>query len=87
MTEVVSRYQAGAKVSELAKEFQVHSHTISAHLGRRGVPTRIGGRVVDEAAALEIIRLYAGGETMDAIAAELGIAQSTVSRALKQRRV
>jgi DNA invertase Pin-like site-specific DNA recombinase len=84
ISQLVERYQAGTKVRELAEEFGVHKHTVSAHLARRGIPTRIGGRVVDEAAALEIIRLYAGGQTMDAIAAELGIAQSTVSRALKE---
>jgi DNA-binding MarR family transcriptional regulator len=86
IARLVTRYQAGSKIRELAEEFGVHKHTVSAHLARQGIPTRIGGRIVDEAAALEIIRLYAGGQTMDAIAAELGIAQSTVSRALKFRK-
>ena len=84
VARLVARYEVGAKVRELASEFGVHKHTVSAHLARQGIPTRIGGRVIDEATALEIIRLYAGGQTMDQIAAELGVAQSTVSRSLKR---
>jgi len=83
---LVVRYQAGAKIRELADEFDVHKHTVSAHLARRGIATRIGGRVIDAAAAQEIIRLYAGGLTMGEIGAELGVAQSTVSRALGRLR-
>ena len=84
VAKLVTRYQEGAKVRELAEEFGVHKHTASAHLARQGIPTRTGGRVVDEAAALEVIRLYADGQTMDAIAAHLGITQSTVSQALSR---
>ena len=86
VARLVARYEAGAKVRELAIEFGVHKHTVSAHLARQGIPTRIGGRVVDEAAALEIIRLYTDGQTMDAIAEQLGVAQSTVSRVVGRLR-
>jgi len=71
VARLVARYEVGAKVRELASEFGVHKHTVSAHLVRQGVPTRIGGRVVDEAAALEILRFYTNGQTMDEIAAEI----------------
>ena len=84
VSALAARYRAGANVRELADEFGVHKHTVSAHLAKQAIPTRIGGRVIDEAAALRIIRLYASGQTMDEIAAEIGVAQSTVSRALRR---
>ncbi|MGH9127471.1 MAG: helix-turn-helix domain-containing protein [Acidimicrobiales bacterium] len=69
-------------MDELATSFRVNRTTVLGHVRRHGVPKRdrraLQGDEVDRAA-----QLYAGGQPADWVAAQLGVAASTVRRALK----
>ena len=82
VAELVDAYRRGVPVEELAASFQVNRTTVLGHVRRHGVPKRdrraLQGDEVDQAA-----QLYAGGQSADWVAAQLGVAASTVRRALK----
>ena len=82
VAELVVAYRRGVPVDELATSFGVNRTTVLAHVRCHGVPKRdrraLQGDVVDRAA-----QLYAGGQSADWVAAQLGVAASTVRRALK----
>ncbi len=83
MTELVAAYRQGVPVEELAAAFQVHRTTVIGHVRRHGVPKRerraLRGEDVGRA-----IQLYAEGRSADWVAAQFGVAASTVRRALKE---
>lgn len=82
VAQLVVAYRRGVPVAELAESFRVNRTTVLGHLRRHGVPKRdrraLQGDEVDRAA-----QLYAGGQSADWVAAQLGVAASTVRRALK----
>jgi hypothetical protein len=82
VAELVAAYRRGVPVAELAASFQVNRTTVLGHVRRHGVRKRdrraLQGEEVDRAA-----QLYAGGQSADWVAAQLGVAPSTVRRALK----
>jgi hypothetical protein len=69
-------------VKELAASFRVNRTTVLGQVRRHGVPKRerrvLQGEEVDRAA-----QLYAGGQSADSVAAQLGVAASTVRRTMK----
>jgi hypothetical protein len=82
VAELVAAYREGVPVEELAALFRVNRTTVLGHVRRHGVPKRdrraLQGDEVDQAA-----QLYAGGQSADWVAAQLGVAASTVRHALK----
>ena len=82
VVELVATYRRGVPVEELAVSFRVNRTTVLGHVRRHGVPKRdrraLQSEEVDRAA-----QLYAGGQSADWVAAQLGVAASTVRRALK----
>jgi hypothetical protein len=82
VAELVAAYRRGVSVDALAASFRVNRTTVLGHVRRHGVPKRdrraLQGDEVDRAA-----QLYAGGQSADWVAAQLGVAASTVRRALK----
>ncbi len=80
--ELVAAYRQGVPVEELAASFQVNRTTVLGHVRRCGVPKRdrraLQNDDVDRAA-----QLYTGGQSADWVARQLGVAASTVRRALK----
>ena len=81
VADLVAAYRTGVPVEELAASFRVNRTTVLGHVRRHGVPKRdrraLKGDEVDRAVAL-----YARGQSADVVAAQLGVAASTVRRAL-----
>ena len=82
VADLVAGYCRGVPVEELAASFRVNRTTVLGHVRRHGVPKRdrraLQGGDVERAA-----ELYAGGQSAEWVAAQLGVAASTVRRALK----
>jgi transposase-like protein len=57
IAEVAARYQAGASIRSLGKEFGMHEQTVRAHLRRRGVTLRLQ-RPLTDSQEDEVARLY-----------------------------
>ena len=66
----------------LASTFGIHRTTVMAHLERRGISRRSPRKLTDEMVA-GVAHRYARRETLAEIAANLGIAPSTLTRELK----
>ena len=83
VADLVAAYRQGVLVEDLATSFRVNRTTVLGHVRRQGVPRRdrraLQGDDVDRAA-----QLYAGGGSADWVAAQLGVAASTVRRTLKE---
>ena len=82
VAELVAAYRQGVAVKELAASFRINRTTVLGHLRRHGIPKRdrraLRGDDVERAK-----KLYAEGRSADWIAGELGVAASTVRRALQ----
>jgi hypothetical protein len=58
VAQLVTAYQAGGRVKQLARQFRIHRLTVSSILQREGVPLRSRGIHPDDLP--EMIRLYRG---------------------------
>lgn len=85
VAELVTRYQEGATVYDLAERFSIHRTTVSGHLHRRGVKLR--GLSLDRRPVGVATRLYQQGWSAARIGSHLGVDGSTVWRALRARGV
>lgn len=77
---LVSDYEAGAGVQELADKYGIHRATVFAHLRRREVPRRRPGLSDHEQA--EAVRLSRDGMSMRAIGRQMGVDRKAVRVAL-----
>jgi transposase len=82
---LVARYEAGARVKELAAEFEVERRTVSAILQREGVPPRQRGLNVEQVD--EAVQLYGQSWSLARIGEKLGVEHSTVRNRLRERGV
>lgn len=85
VSEMAKRYQEGATVYELAKDFRVNRETASLRLRAAGVAMRrqpITAQVVDQ-----MVDLYATGLSAVVIAQRLDVAAQTVLNQLHRRGV
>jgi DNA-binding transcriptional regulator LsrR (DeoR family) len=80
---LIAEYEAGARVCELAKVYDLHRTTVARHIVRAG-KTR---PVVTAAQIDEAVLLYRDGWTLHNIAQHLGVADQTVRRVLVERAV
>lgn len=80
---MIERYESGATLSELGREFGFHRTTVSRSLKKVGLRLRRSG--LDEREVLRAIDLYESGMTLAEAGEALGIAASTVPRALHDR--
>ncbi|CAM3665819.1 hypothetical protein NOMA109596_06015 [Nocardioides marinus] len=78
---MVARYQAGATVYELAREFSIARGTASKHLKAAGVTLRCGSLSAEEIA--QAIELYIEGLSLVTVGKELGRDHAAIWRALK----
>jgi hypothetical protein len=79
--ELVTQYQAGVKVRELAAIFGIHRDTVSEILDRQGVTRRQRGippELVDQ-----VIASYQSGSSLATIGAKLLVDPGTVALALR----
>lgn len=85
LTRLVERYESGAKVKDLAVEFDINRATVSDHLSRRGVPRRPYPPTAD--AVDEMVRLYALDLPLAAVGKHVGYSPFVVQRHLRERGV
>jgi hypothetical protein len=78
---LVERYQAGATVYDLAREFTISRSTASRQIKKSGVVLRNGPLNPDE--VVRAIELYATGLSTAAVGQQLGRDAGTIWRALK----
>jgi transposase-like protein len=67
---LVAEYEAGARVCELAKVYDLHRTTVARHVARAG-KTR---PVMTDAQIDEAVRLYGDGWTLHNVGQHLGVA-------------
>jgi DNA-binding transcriptional regulator LsrR (DeoR family) len=73
---LIAEYEAGARVSELAKVYDLHRTTVAKHVARAG-KTR---PVMTETQIDEAVRLYGDGWTLHNVGQQLGVGDQTVRR-------
>ena len=81
--ELVTAYQQGITVRELAARYLINRTTVLGHLRRQGVPKRHPEPVADGDAD-RAVRLYSAGASIAAVAQELRVAPTTVRRVLRK---
>jgi len=77
---MAKRYQAGATVYQLAKEFGISRHTVSARLKKAGITMRQqspGDKLIDL-----MVRLYESGLSLAMVGNRVGASPGTVRRYL-----
>jgi hypothetical protein len=77
--ELVSAYQAGSSVYELAKRHRIDRKTVSIILERQGVPRRY--RLIEGEQLAEAIKAYESGDSLATIGSRMGVSPYTVRRA------
>jgi len=80
---LIAEYEAGARVCELAKVYDLHRTTVAKHVARAG-KTR---PVMTEAQIDEAVVLYRDGWTLHNVGQHLGVADQTIRRVLVERGV
>ena len=78
---LIAEYEAGARVCELAKVYELHRTTVAKHVARAG-KTR---PVMTETQIEEAVVLYQDGWTLHGVGQRLGVADQTVRRVLVER--
>jgi DNA-binding CsgD family transcriptional regulator len=78
--DLVTAYQAGISVYELADRHRIHRATVSLLLERRGVPRRY--RLLEGERLGEAIGLYKGGQSLSTIGSGMGVSPETVRNVL-----
>lgn len=80
---MIAAYEAGARVCDLARAYDLHRTTVASHIARAG-KTR---PVMTEAQIDEAVRLYGEGWTLHEVGRGMGVADQTVRRVLVERAV
>lgn len=85
VSQIVTAYETGKTVYELAAEYRCHRVTISAVLKRQGVALR---RTSPTAAQIdEMVRLYESGLSLARVGDRFGLNASTVLAQLHKRKI
>ena len=82
--DLVEAYQAGASISHLAVEFDVHRTTVAAHLDRHGVPRHSEQTAWDDEILRQAAELYTTGLSLADVAHHLGIDAQTVTNRFRR---
>ena len=77
--DLISTYQAGATISQLAVKFDVHRTTVAGHLDRGGIPRRNEQTAWDDEKLRQAAELYATGLSLADVADRYGIDAQTVA--------
>jgi DNA invertase Pin-like site-specific DNA recombinase len=81
VAQLVAAYQAGGKVTQLARQFGVHRFTVYRLLKQAGVLRARGIQVED---LPDVVRLYEAGWSPARLADEYGVVVSTVASTLRK---
>ena len=76
--QLVFRYQGGASVVQIAKEFGINRETALEHLKRAGISRRPHVRKLTDQLVQKAGRLYATGLSLKNVAARFGVNESTI---------
>jgi len=80
---LIAEYEAGARVCELAKVYDLHRTTVARHVARAGKTRPVmTERQIDEA-----VVLYGDGWTLHDVGRHVGVADQTIRRVLVERAV
>lgn len=82
--ELVSLYQQGQTIRQLVEHFGVHKTTVSDHLKRRGVATRVVERRLSDADVAKAAELYQAGQSLAQVAQHFGVYDTTIYREFKK---
>ena len=82
-SDLITKYQAGSDMRQLAKEFGVHRRTVRAILDRHGIERR--QRVLTATQIDEAIRLYQHGQSLAEVGRRFGVEHSTIRKHLIAR--
>jgi hypothetical protein len=85
VTELITNYQAGAQVKDLATQFNVERRTVSAILRRYGIPPRPRG--LNQQQVEEAAQMYGEDWSLARIGSKLGVSAETVRKRLQERGV
>jgi DNA-binding transcriptional regulator LsrR (DeoR family) len=80
---LIAEYEAGARVGELAKVYELHRTTVARYVALAG-KTR---PVMTEEQIDEAVFLYGDGWTLHNVGQRLGVADQTIRRVLVERAV
>jgi hypothetical protein len=78
---LITSYQAGRTIKELAAEFHIDRHTVSAHLHRTGVTTHRSG--LDQQQSIEAARLDDAGWSSGRLAQRFGVSADSTLKTLR----
>ena len=82
--ELVTAYEAGSTIRELASQFGVHRTTVLAHVERSGVPRHSTKGLWDQTTLAAAIQLYEQGQSLESIGDRLGVHADTVAARLRR---
>ena len=82
--DLISTYQAGATISQLANEFGIHRTTVTGHLDRNGIPRHHDQTVWDDGLLRQAAKLYATGLSLADVADQFGIDAQTVANRFRR---
>ena len=82
--DLVEAYKAGATISQLAVEFNVHRTTVVGHLDRHGVPRHSEQTAWDDEILSQAAELYAAGLSLADVAQQYGIDAQTVANRFRR---
>ena len=80
---LITKYQAGSDMWQLAKEFGLHRRTVRAILDRHGVERR--QRALTASQINEAVRLYQRGASLTEVGRRFGVEHSTIRKHLIAR--
>jgi AraC-like DNA-binding protein len=81
---LISAYQAGATISQLAVEFGAHRTTVAGHLDRHGVARHSELRAWDDEILRHAAELYATGWSLADVADQFGVDAQTVANRFRR---
>ncbi len=78
--QMVTDYQAGAKIKDLAARYRINRNTVIGHINRTGVRRHYPALVSEE--IMRATQLYQSGRSLAAIGRHFGVNASTIRTAL-----
>ena len=81
--DLITKYQAGSDMRQLAKDFGLHRRTVRAILDRHGVERR--QRILTTSQIDEAVRMYQQGASLAVVGRRFGVEHSTIRKHLVAR--
>ena len=82
--DLISTYQAGTTISQLAADYGVHRTTVTSHLDRHGVPRHSEQTAWNDKILSHAAELYATGRSLADVADQFGVDAQTVANRFRR---